>query len=166
MTHQKAEIMEKDNTEIDDIKQKVENLGVTFEKFGRSPMVSRVFAFLLLSSPPHQTFDEITEFLSASKSAVSNALSTLQTEGIVTYITFSGDRKRYFRIDTDNWLTQLMDSAKNLSAFNDLLTDVYDFRKQHTSDGFNKELLKLLDFQVFLSSQIESAIGEWQNNRV
>ena len=43
----------------------VEILGVQMEKFGRSPMESRVFAYLLVAEPPHASFDEIKEFLKA-----------------------------------------------------------------------------------------------------
>jgi DNA-binding transcriptional regulator GbsR (MarR family) len=145
------------------IKQEVENLGVVFEKFGRSPMVSRVFAFLLLSEPPHQSFEQIVEFLDASKSSISNTLHFLQAEGTVSYITFSGERKRYFKIDTKVWMNNLIGSANNLSAFNILLENVLSLRSESKHQDFNDEIQKLLDFQTFLSEKIEIAVREWRS---
>lgn len=147
-----------------DIKQKVEDMGVVFEQVGRTPMAGRVFAFLLLAEPHYQSFDSIIEFLGASKSAISNALTHLQQDGSVNYMTFSGDRKRYFKINTSNWLKQLMDSAKNLSMFNGMLKGVYDYRKRNASGEFNKELLKLLEFQDYLSNRVDHAIADWESS--
>ncbi|MCB0644256.1 MAG: hypothetical protein KDC44_21580, partial [Phaeodactylibacter sp.] len=72
-----------------ELKQKVEQIGVQFEMIGMPPMNARVFAFLLLAEPPHQDFYSIQEFLSASKSSISNSLNKLMTEGVVDYMTFS-----------------------------------------------------------------------------
>lgn len=145
-----------------DIKQEVENLGVSFEKFDRTPMEARVFSYLLLSDPPQQSFDAICEFLGASKSAVSNALSRLQNEGTVFYLTFSGDRKRYFKVNTEAWYNRLIDSAKSLTVLNVLLKDVLNYRADSSHQDFNNDLQKLLDFQLFLSEEIEKSIAKWK----
>ncbi len=148
----------------EEIEQKVEDMGVVFERLGRTPMSGRVFAYLLLADPHYQPFDDIVEFLGASKSAVSNALTLLQQDSSVSYVTFSGDRKRYFKIDTHGWLKQLKAGARNLAQFNDMLKGVYAFRKENGSGEFNKELLKLLDFQNYLSREIDNAIEKWSVN--
>ena len=148
---------------IKDKKQYIETLGVQLEKMGRTPMEGRVFATLLIANPPETSFDELVEFLQASKSAVSNALKKLQMEGSVKYITKSGDRKRYFIVDTANWQNQLKDSAKNFSAFNQFLLEINDYRSSLNSEAFNAELKKILDFQLFISMRFEEAIAEWNN---
>lgn len=147
-----------------DIKRKVEDMGVTFEKTGHSPMAARIFSFLLLAEPAYQSFDEIREFLGASKSAVSNALTLLQHEGIVSYLTFNGDRKRYFKVDTESWLKLLIESARSFSSFNETLKGVYEYRKKNASGELNKELLKLLEFQDYLSKKIDHAIADWKDH--
>ncbi len=151
------------NTTQAGIKQKVEKLGVILEKLDRRPMEARVFALLLLSEPPHQSFDQIREFLSASKSAVSNALNRLQQVGAVHYLTFSGDRKRYFKINTKTWHKRLADSLKNLTALNVLLEDVLVQRAESKHQDFNNDLKKLVEFQLFLQDEIEKAVIKWNN---
>jgi len=146
-----------------DIKEGVEELGVLVERFGRTPMEARVFAYLLLSEPPYRSFDDIREFLQASKSAVSNALNVLQRDGSLTYKTFSGDRKRYFMVDVKKWDQKLMNSARNLSAFNVLLSQVLEFRAESKHEDFTKDIENLLEFQVYLSGAIDKAIDAWKS---
>lgn len=147
--------------EMKNIKQAVEDLGVQFEKFGRTPMVSRVFSYLLIADPAHRSFDEIVAFLGASKSAISNALNFLQTEGLVTYITFSGDRKRYFRVDAKEWLKSLKTAAKSLTSLNSIITETMEYRAMYEDQKMTNELKDLLDFQTFLTERIELAIKDW-----
>jgi len=134
---------------INKLKEKVENLGVVIEKFGRTPIEGRVFAYLLLANPPYRSFDDIVEFLNAGKSSISNALNMFQREGTILYRTFSGDRKRYFMIDTKGWHK------------NHLLEDVLKFRKGTDEQKFNDDLRELLDFQTYISDEIAKAIIRW-----
>jgi len=150
-----------DNTE-NVIKSKVEKLGVMLEKLGSTPVSARVFAYLLISDPPERTFDDIVSFLSVSKSSVSVVLKTLQAESNVLYKTYSGDRKKYFMINTDGWMNNFKESAKNLSAFNVLLDDVDEHRKGFDSKEFNADIKSLLSFQTHFTEQIDKAIKRYK----
>src|SRR6476620_1982010 len=79
--------------------EKVEKMGIMIEQMGRAPVPGRIISYLMLSEPPYRDFYEIQEFLKASKSTISTALNQLMQAGVVNYITFSGDRKRYFQIN-------------------------------------------------------------------
>lgn len=143
------------------IKERVEAMGVFFEKAGYSPMMGRVFALLLLSEPPYQDFYQIQEFLSASKSAVSNALNTLMKGGSVDYITFSGDRKRYFRVNLARWLNDSRERVKQIDAINLLLKGVLDERADSKHLAFNEGLQKMIDFHSHLASGMQRIMKEW-----
>src|ERR1044071_9320383 len=84
----------------DSLAEKVEKMGVMIEQMGHAPVPGRIVSYLMLSEPPYRGFYEIQEFLKASKSSISTALNQLMQAGVVNYITFSGDRKRYFQINT------------------------------------------------------------------
>lgn len=146
---------------IKDNKQYVEDLGVQLEKMGSTPMEGRVFSYLLIANPPEKSFDEILEFLQASKSAVSNALKKLQTTGTVKYITKSGDRKRYFTVDTSNWQKQIQNNVKSFNLFNTFLKEIIEYRSTMNSVEFNEDMKKVLEFQVFISRKLDDAILEW-----
>jgi len=148
--------------QITKAKQKVEELGVMLERFGRTPLEARIFAFLLIAEPPHKSFDEIREFLGASKSAVSNALNFFLREKTVAYKTFSGDRKRYFYINASEWEKLLKESSKNMLNFNVMLDEVLDYRKNSEYKDFNADIKNILAFQIHITSALEKALEEWK----
>jgi len=75
-------------------KEHIERVGLFFEKSGFPRMVGRVLGYLLIAEPPHKTFNEIQEYLQASKSSISTSLQFLLNQGLVGYFTLPGDRKR------------------------------------------------------------------------
>lgn len=145
------------------VEQKVEDLGVIMEQFSFTPIEGRVFAYLLVANPPYQSFDEIMEFLKASKGSTSNALNRFMHEGTITYRTFSGDRKRYFMIDLDPWKKHLENTAMTLTSFSKILEETLEIRNKDEHIEFVNKLQDLLAFQIYLSDQIEIAITRWNN---
>jgi predicted transcriptional regulator len=150
-----------DADKMERVREKVEQMGVFFERSGLAPMTGRVFAYLLVCEPPHKDFFAIQEFLQASKSAVSNALTTLTSEGMVDYITFSGDRRRYFRINTAGWLNNLKNKLRRATVLGDLLDEVLKERCNSGSPDFSLELNKIVVFQNYLARGIEQLISDW-----
>lgn len=142
--------------------EQVEAMGVFFEKAGYSPMAGRVFSCLLLAEPPYQDFYQIQEFLSASKSATSNALNLLMKEGTVDYLTFSGDRKRYFRVNLDKWLLSAFQRVKAVGSLNQLLEDVLSSRDEAKFMEFNTDLRQVIEFNTFITNGLDKLIEEWK----
>lgn len=155
-----------DGDKTERVREKVEQMGVFFERSGFAPTTGRVFAYLLVCEPPHRDFFAIQEFLKASKSAVSNALTTLTSEGMVDYITFTGDRRRYFRINTSGWLNSLKNKLRRATVLGDLLDDVLKERCNSSSPGFSNELNKIVVFQNYLARGIEQLIDEWDKKQM
>jgi len=147
----------------DKVIEKVEEFGVIIEKFGRTPLEARVFSYLLLAEPNFQSFDEIREFLGASKSSLSNAINMFLREKTVTYKTFRGDRKRYFYINANEWENLLEDSARNMFAFNAVLEEVLVYRKDSENKDFNKEIKGLIKFQQHITKALEAAVKDWKS---
>jgi len=77
----------------------IEQFGVHFETlYHFPPLASRILGLLIVDSPnPGFTFENIVEITNASKSSVSTAVNLLLKLGKITYITVSGDRKKYYR---------------------------------------------------------------------
>ncbi len=144
------------------IQRKVERMGVFFEQAGLTPMTGRVFAYLLLAEPPHKDFYEIQEFMNASKSSISTALKFLQNDGVVEYITFSGDRRRYFRINPDRWYVRLKERFRQLTEMQALIASVLEERQSGKYDDFNAELHRLEAFHAYLADGIEQLIEKWE----
>lgn len=146
---------------IKDIKNKVEEIGIFFEKTGLTPMEARVFALLLLADPPAMEFFAIQEFLDASKSTISNALKRLMNEGRVDYITKPGDRKRYFRVSSKKWLEQIHQGFATLSPFVATMNEVIELRKNTDSPEFNRDLREIQDYFIFLEEEMRRIKAKW-----
>ena len=143
---------------------KVEEYGAFFERFNWSPVSARIYAYLLLADPGHQTMAQIAGFLNVSKSAVSNGLRRMLDEGLVEYITFNGDRHRYFRISSGKWLDYAQDGALRLTESKAILREVLVLRRQRPADDrLNAEIEEVLTFYEYMAEGIQRLINRWKS---
>lgn len=157
MEHTKEKVKKKE--------EMVEQMGVVFEQRGLTPMHGRVFAYLLLAEPPYKDFYEIQEFLKASKSAISNAIKFLMDRNLVKYITFSGDRRRYFQANIEGWLEQTAKEIGQATVLKDLIVETLEARKKSKHLDFNEELENMVDFHNELTEVLNDFIANWRKKR-
>src|SRR5690349_14833343 len=125
----KKKVTAKADKSASQLGEKVEKIGIMIEQMGRAPVPGRIVAYLMLSEPPYRDFYEIQEFLKASKSTISTALNQLMQAGVVNYITFSGDRRRYFQINTKGLLATIKQQYKQGEVVNDMISETLQHRK-------------------------------------
>jgi len=68
-------------------------------RFGMAPMVGRLIGYLTVCDPREQSISELAEALLASRSAIANAVSTLETLKLVRRSRAAGERMDRVRID-------------------------------------------------------------------
>lgn len=142
--------------------EKVEKIGIMMEQMGRAPVPGRIVAYLMLSEPPYRDFFEIQEFLKASKSTISTAINQLMQAGVVNYITFSGDRRRYFQINTKGLADVMKQKYKQGQLLNDMIGETLLHRKNSEYQSFNRELKEVIDFSTYVYKGIEKLIADWE----
>lgn len=142
--------------------EKVEEMGVMIEQMGYASVPGRILSYLLLSEPPYRDFYEIQEFISASKSTISTTLNQLMHQGVINYITFNGDRKRYFQINTKGLLARLKKQYKSSQIITEMVSDTLVHRKSSEFKRFNRELKELVDFNSYILRGIEKLIADWE----
>ena len=140
----------------------VEKMGIMIEKMGHAPVPGRIVSYLMLSEPPYRDFYQIQGFLKASKSTISTALNQLMQAGVVNYITFSGDRKRYFQIDTQGLKNVMKDQYKQGRLLNDMIGETLEHRKNSEFPRFSRELKEVIDFSTYVHTGIEKLIADWE----
>ncbi len=147
----------------------IEKIGVRIEKMGYSPLSGRIFGALLLANPPHLTFDELCSLLSASKSSISNNLKILMRPdtGVVEYFTLPGERKRYFRINTQNWIEQINSIPQEFKISYQLLEEIMAYRKTNNlNTHFTNELEKIHSFYKFMVQKLPLLFEEWEKQNL
>lgn len=144
--------------------RQIERIGVVFEKSGVPPVAARVIGHLMMAEPPYLSFDELVEATQASKSSVSNSVKFLQTEGLIDYITFAGDRKRYFQLYADTWLEIQKDRVKSLASLRSIIQETVAIRSSQYPE-FNHTLKEVVDLYGELEHKILKVIEEWEKKK-
>lgn len=106
-------------------KELIEYIGRQNEREGFQPVPARIMGLLLVMDKEEYTFEEIVEEMQISKSSVSTALKILEIRGIIEYVTYPGDRKRYFRAvsgEIDTFINEVETKMiKNLATINQII---------------------------------------------
>ncbi|AHM61131.1 hypothetical protein D770_14385 [Flammeovirgaceae bacterium 311] len=141
----------------------IEKIGVTLEKSHIPPLAARIMALLLIAEPPYCSFDEIMESLQSSKSSVSSSLNLLLREGIVDYITFPGDRKRYFQVNSKTWLEMIKKRVEQIKPFREILSEVTSTRSSANPE-FNQMLGEMNAFYAEIEEAMKAVLDRWVNS--
>ena len=142
----------------------VERIGVFLEKYGYQPIPARIIGLLMVTEKPYLTFDEITENLKVSKSAVSIGLNLLLGTQQIDYITLPGDRKRYFKSRIGEWrqiVTGLIGFANSIRT---LLLEIIELQKSSEREDIRslKEVVTLIDL---LEKEVPRIVMDWDSKQ-
>ena len=139
--------------------QFVEKVGIVFEQTGLPRMAGRIFGWLLISDPPHQSTDQLAEALMASKGSISTMTRLLIQTGLIERLSLPGVRHGYFRLQSDalrhmirhgiedeiKMFRQLAEHGLELPADKTPLTRLWLEEMCHMYAFFERELPALLE---------------------
>ncbi|MFO7863243.1 MAG: hypothetical protein R6U85_04525 [Salinivirgaceae bacterium] len=125
----------------------IESMGRIFEREGMQPVVGRIMALLMVMDKEMFTFDEIVEELQISKSSASVGLKILQASNSIEYTTIPGDRKRYFRIKSQDPLSLMEDIKRKIEEKRGILIQALELKAdpQSRNSEFFKNLIYIMD---------------------
>lgn len=142
----------------------VEDFGLYFEQFGLARTAGRMLGWLLVCDPPHQTMDELVEVLQVSKSSISTTSRLLMYIGLVSKVSFPGERKDFYRISEDAWV-------QGWEAKNNQTTEM----KQMAARGLEllpeddtehrERLQEMHDLYAFLEAELPKLTQRWLETR-
>jgi len=143
-------------------KQFAEEVGIVFEQTGMPRMAGRILGWLLISDPPHQSTEQLTEALIASKGSVSTMTRLLIQLGLIERISLPGVRHDYFRLRSDAWqhmigrgLTEEIRMVRQLAEHGlGLLGDKTLVTR--------KWLEEMLDVYTFLEHEFPALLERWE----
>lgn len=90
----------------------VEEVALFFEQAGLPRMAGRIFGWLLVCEPPHQTLDELAAAVRGSKASMSTMTRLLMQLKIAEKVRPPGARRDAWRIRPDAWSATLEDQAR------------------------------------------------------
>jgi DNA-binding transcriptional regulator GbsR (MarR family) len=118
---------------IDLEKQKkilVERFGMFMEGQEKlSPIGARIFAALFINKENGATFDDLVNFLGASKSTISTNLQSLAKLNMIVYHTIPGDRKKYYTISPVGFVSRIEENIANYKTEYLLVGQILEYKK-------------------------------------
>ena len=137
----------------------IERFGHLLKNMGGSGAMGKILGYLILSDPPHRSFEEIQKDVKLSKGSVSNTLKIMEMQGIVEYFTVQGDRKRYFKLAVINTEFLLARQISETDRFISIMKDAI-LLLNPGNDEYEKELYKYVDLYKLLQKKIMEVIKE------
>ena len=137
----------------------IEYIGRNCEKDGIQPVAARILGLLMVTDKEAYTFDEIVTEMKISKGAVSTALKNLELRGRIEYMTYPGDRKRYYRIISRDIQSIIGEAEKRIRQHADILDQIIGLKTDQ--DSKRAQLLKSIStgLKFFLEKAEEFKAG-------
>jgi DNA-binding MarR family transcriptional regulator len=132
-------------------------------RYGMAPMVGRLIGYLMVCWPREQSISELAEALLASRSAISGAVSTLETLGLVRRSRAAGERLDRVCIDRTSrraWgfdVSEYREQGELAREGLEMLADAPPERRA--------VLLELAAFADFLVERLPVLEQEWNAHR-
>jgi DNA-binding transcriptional regulator GbsR (MarR family) len=139
----------------------IEEVGLSFEVMGLPRMAGRIFGWLLLSDPPHQSPGELAKVLQASKGSISTMTRLLVQIGLIERISLPGQRRDYFRIKLNAWSEVSKQRLAQISTFRQLAEQGLQILE--TDDPVLRQRLEeMRDIHAFLEREFPLMTDRWE----
>lgn len=135
----------------------VEKLGVHLENREQlAPVAARILSYIILTGKKGATFEDMVTVLCASKSTISTHLNHLQDLKKIVYFTKTGDRKKYFIINSDMIIQHIDTMVSEWREVKELHLEIKNYKENfniHTAENedekfelnFHDDYIKFLD---------------------
>ena len=142
----------------------IERIGRNNERDGFQPVTARILGLLMVMDKEEYTFDEIVDEMQISKSSASNALRNLELRGVIEYVTYPGDRKRYFRFVSGDINEIIAEIEKRMQQKLSIMQQIIELKKNPNSRNakFLKNVLEGINFFI---ENLEKLKTEYKDKR-
>ncbi len=132
-------------------------------RYGFAPMVGRLLGYLAVCDPREQSIGELAEALLASRSAIANAVNTLETLRLIQRSRAAGERMDRVRIDMSSPQATGFDVSEYLDQ-GELAREGLGVLEGATPER-RAILLEWAAFADFLAERLPALELEWKERR-
>jgi len=141
----------------------VEDVGIIFEQTGLPRMAGRIFGWLLVSDPQHQSTDQLAEALMASKGSMSSMTRLLIQAGFIERLSLPGVRHDYFRICNDACRHIIRHGLEEeITMFRKLAEHGLEVLPKKTPPSTRKWLEEMHGVYAYLEREFPTMLQQWQ----
>ncbi len=142
----------------------VEDFGLYFEQFGLARTAGRMLGWLLVCDPPHQTMDELVEVLQVSKSSISTTSRLLIYIGLVSKVSFPGERKDFYRISENAWVQGWEAKNNQTTEMKHMAARGLEILPEDDTER-RERLQEMHDLYAFLEAELPKLTQRWLETR-
>jgi DNA-binding transcriptional regulator GbsR (MarR family) len=142
----------------------IDRIGAVLEHSGLTPVSSKIFARLLVCSPPEQSSENLADYLYVSRGAVSTATRMLMQIGIIERVRKPSTRAAFFRVVEGGWGKAMAHDALKVR----LLREIADHALTQLADAHEARRFRLeefRDFNAFFEIELPALIERWNATR-
>lgn len=149
--------MQQDTQEEERVRKQrelVEVMGRLSNQGGGTSLAGKIMGLLSFLDKEEFTFEEIVDELKISKSSVSTTINHLMETDRIEYITYPGDRKRYFRIKVNTRKNFMQSLRRHIEKMERISKTALELKKDKNT-RVSKSLSAMLETLCFLKSQVD-----------
>ena len=141
----------------------VEDVGLVFDQTGLPRMAGRIFGWLLISDPPHQSTDQLAAALMASKGSISTMTRLLIQNGLIERLSLHGVRHDYFRLRQDAWRHMIRHGLEDeIKMFRQLAE--HGLKLPVSKPPLSRHWLEeMRDMYSFLEQEFPTLLEQWES---
>jgi DNA-binding transcriptional regulator GbsR (MarR family) len=142
----------------------VEEVGLMFEAVGLPRMAGRIFGWLLVANPPHQSMGDLVEVLQASKGSISTMTRLLIQISLIERISLPGQRRDYFQIKPHAWSQLTKQRMSQVTAFRQLAERGLSLLADNPPQT-RQRLQEMHDIHAFWEKELPLLDQRWQREQ-
>ena len=139
----------------------VEDMGVLFEDSGLPRMAGRVFGWLLICTPPHQSAAQLAAVVAGSKGSISTVTRMLTALHLVQRMTVSGDRSTYYQIQPGAWHEMLRAKMETITPWRQAAERGIRLLKK-SPPALRRRLEEMRDIHAFFERELPVVLRNWE----
>ena len=132
-------------------------------RFAFPPMVGRLIGYLAVCDPPEQSIGELAEALLASRSAITNAVKSLETMRLIRRTRVAGERMDRVRLDPTSPQAMGLDTTE-YEEMRELVSEGLEVVRDAPAER-RALLLEWSEFTDFVIEQTQRMQLEWKERR-
>jgi DNA-binding MarR family transcriptional regulator len=132
-------------------------------RFAFPPMVGRLIGYLAVCDPPEQSIGELADALLASRSAITNAVKSLETMHLIRRTRVAGERMDRVRLDLTGPQAMGLDTTE-YEEMSELVREGLEVVRDAPAER-RAVLLEWSEFTDFVLEQTKRMQREWQQRR-
>lgn len=127
-------------------------------------MAGRIFGWLLISNPPHQSMDQLVEVLQASKGSVSTMTRLLIQVSLIERLSLPGQRRDYFQIRPHAWSQMIKQRLVQITAFREMADKGLKLLEDEPPN-LRQRLEEMRDIHAFFERELPAMNARWEAER-